>query len=170
MLESYAKALGDLNPRSPMPKDIRVFPNDAETAGLLSECDVDAHSHLPLRVAISGFNGYGCRRLDCRRRELRTGLSRRGAKRQQVEDRRGRQGGDDRHSEPASRRASATGCADRRPRFRTISSISPRVFMSIPSEAASRLPSPVMRAATKLPPNLPIEAVARHSSDYGSEG
>ena len=37
----------------------------------------------------------------------------------------------------------------------TISSIRPRVFIRTPSAAASRQPSPVSRAATTLPPNLP---------------
>jgi hypothetical protein len=47
---------------------------------------------------------------------------------------------------------------ERMPMF---SSTSPRGFISLPSEAASRLPIPPARVATKLPPNLPIEAVAK---------
>ena len=45
------------------------------------------------------------------------------------------------------------------PTFRTTSSIRPRVFMRMPSEAASLLSDPVMCAAKKLPQNLPTEAI-----------
>ena len=44
------------------------------------------------------------------------------------------------------------------PRFRTINSISPRVFIRIPSDAASRQFIPVSRAATADPPNFPAQA------------
>jgi len=45
-----------------------------------------------------------------------------------------------------------------RPMFMTISSMSPRVFISVPSAAASRQLKPVSRAATSVPPNLPTVA------------
>src|SRR5439155_14181283 len=45
-----------------------------------------------------------------------------------------------------------------RPMLSTISSISPRVFMSTPSAAAVRPSSPARRAEAQVPPNLPIVA------------
>lgn len=44
------------------------------------------------------------------------------------------------------------------PMLRTMSSISPRVFISVPRAAALRQPRPVSRAATKVPPNFPTVA------------
>ena len=45
-----------------------------------------------------------------------------------------------------------------RPMFKTISSISPRVFIRMPSEAEVRESSPVNFAATNVPPNFPTVA------------
>jgi hypothetical protein len=45
-----------------------------------------------------------------------------------------------------------------RPTLSTMSSIRPRVFIRIPSAVLSRQPSPVSRAATNDPPNLPSVA------------
>ena len=47
-----------------------------------------------------------------------------------------------------------------RPMLSTMSSIKPRVFMSMPTAAASRVLIPVKRATEKLPPNLPKQATA----------
>ena len=43
-------------------------------------------------------------------------------------------------------------------RLRTISSVRPRVFMSVPITADSRQPKPVSRAAIAAPKNLPTIA------------
>jgi hypothetical protein len=45
-----------------------------------------------------------------------------------------------------------------RPMLRIMSSMRPRVFINTPRAAASRQPSPVVKAATVLPPNLPSVA------------
>ena len=53
------------------------------------------------------------------------------------------------------------------PMLSTISSINPRVFISTPSAAESRVLIPVSLATKKLPPNLPMQATAikpAHSS------
>ena len=49
-------------------------------------------------------------------------------------------------------------------RFRTISSVRPRVFMSVPITAAGLQLNPVSRAAIIAPKNLPITATAISSS------
>ena len=49
-------------------------------------------------------------------------------------------------------------------RLSTMSSVSPRVFMSAPITADSRRPSPVTRAASIAPPNLHTIATASRTS------
>ena len=46
-----------------------------------------------------------------------------------------------------------------RPMFMTISSLRPRVFMSVPRDAESRHPMRAPRAATRVPPNFPSVAI-----------
>ena len=59
-------------------------------------------------------------------------------------------------------------------RLRTINSVSPRVFISVPIAAAGRHPMPVTRAASTAPPNFPTIAtatkitVSSHSSGRSS--
>ena len=52
-------------------------------------------------------------------------------------------------------------------RLSTISSVSPRVFISVPSTAESRQPRPVTRAASSVPPNLQAIATT-HSTRVSS--
>src|SRR5690606_41380822 len=55
------------------------------------------------------------------------------------------------------------------PTFSTTSSMSPRVFTSTPSDAASRQGRPVARADSAAPLNLPAIATPRRSEEHTSE-
>jgi hypothetical protein len=55
------------------------------------------------------------------------------------------------------------------PMLRTMSSISPRVFIKMPIAAASRHRRPVSLPATKLPPNLPTQATRMMSPHMSQE-
>jgi len=55
-------------------------------------------------------------------------------------------------------------------RLSTISSVSPRVFISAPRTADSFQPDPVTRAASTVPPNLPSTATASSTSVSSTSG
>src|SRR4030095_3861311 len=50
------------------------------------------------------------------------------------------------------------------PTFKTMSSISPRVFINTPSPAPARHPQPVTRAATRRSANLPVGSTGENKA------